>query len=334
MTFNKATTALVHTAVTTALVLAASVATAATQTTATTASAQTYRPQGVAQGVDIPNAPVYALTSDNAIYVLRPGASNYARLGRVETEGGNLIGIDFRVADGKLYALTDLGVIYTIPVNQYYVGQAQRVSTMNPRFTGGFEMLFDFNPVANAIRVAGSNDQNLAVVNGTDGSNLSTTVAQTKFAYTTGDVNFGKDPELSGGSYTNNYQGATTTIFYAIDHDTDSLVTIADKTATGSSNTGGGKLQTIGQVVDQNGNRVNLSPTTDIDIYTDKSGKNFLVGQTTRLLFSIDLSQINPNLAVGKTQKIVVKWGPPAALPGSNAPLTGGVWDLAIPPQS
>jgi hypothetical protein len=329
MTFNKATRALVHTAVTTALVLAASVATA--QTATTLAASSQYRPQGVAQGVDIPNAPVYALTSDNAIYVLRPGASNYVRLGRVETEGGNLIGMDFRAADGKLYALTDLGVIYTIPISQNGVGQAQRVSTMNPRFTGGFEMLFDFNPVANAIRVAGSNDQNLAVVNGTNGSNLTTTVAQTKFAYVTGDVNAGADPELSGGSYTNNFAGATTTIFYAIDHDKDTLVTIADKTATGSSNTGGGKLQTIGNFVDQNGNKVNLSPTTDIDIYTDKSGKNFLIGQTTRLLFSIDLSQINPNLQVGKTQKVTVKWGPPAALPGSNAPLTGGVWDIALP---
>jgi len=330
MTFNKATKGLVHTAVTTALLLAASVATAQTANIAAAAAA----PQntGVAQGVNIPpNVPVYALTSDNAIYVLKPGAANYTRLGRVETEGGNLIGIDFRVSDGKLYALTDQGNIYTIPVSQNSVGQAQRVSTMNPRFTGGFEMLMDFNPVANAIRVAGSNDQNLAVVNSTNGANLGTTVAQTKFAYTQGDVNAGQDPELSGGSYTNNIAGATTTIFYAIDHDKDTLVTIADKTATGSSNTGGGKLQTIGPLVDQNGNKVNLSPTTDFDIYTNKAGKNFLVGQTTRLLFSIDLSQINPNLQVGKTQKVTVKWGPPAALPGANAPLTGGVWDIAMP---
>jgi hypothetical protein len=365
MTFNKGTKALVHTAVTTALVLAASVATAQTANTLTQQreqqqeqqrqeqerqrqeqerqrqeqerqqqqQQQQQQRQGIAQGVDLPNVPVYALTSDNAIYVLRTGASNYVRLGRVEAEGGNLIGMDFRPADGKLYAVTDLGAIYTIPISQSSVGQAQRVSIMNPRFTGGFEMLFDFNPVANAIRVAGSNDQNLAVVNGTDGSNLSTTVAQTKFAYTTGDVNFGQDPELSGGSYTNNFRGATTTIFYAIDHDKDTLVTIADKTATGSSNTGGGKLQTIGNLVDQSGNRVNLSPTADIDIYTDKSGKNFLVGQATRLLFSIDLSQINPNLQVGKTQTVVVKWGPPAALPGSSEPLplTGGVFDVALP---
>lgn len=325
MTFNKATTALVHTAVTTALLLAASVATAQTATTST------LRPRGVAAGLDIPNANVYALTSDNAIYVLRPGAGNYVRLGRVETEGGNLIGIDFRPADGKLYGLTDLGVLYTIDVALSRFGRIQRVSTMNPRFTGGFEMLADFNPVANALRVAGSNDQNLAVVNGADGSNLSTTVAQTKFVYAAGDVNAGKDPELTGGAYTNNFVGATTTLFYTIDADQDTLVTIADKTATGSSNTGGGQLQTIGQFVDEAGNRLNMSPTSDLDIYTDKAGKNFLVGQTTRLLFSIDLSQINPNLPLGKTQRVVVKRGTAAQLPGAAAPLTGGVWDIAMP---
>ncbi len=193
--------------------------------------------------------------------------------------------------------------------------------------------MFDFNPVVNAIRVMGSNDQNLAVVNGADGSNLSTVAVQTKFAYAQGDVNVGKDPELSGGAYTNNVAGATTTLFYTVDHDLDTLVTIADKTATGSSNTGGGQLQTIGSFVDEQGNKLNMSPTTDWDIYTDRSGINYLVGQTTRLLFSIDLSQINPNLPLGKTQKIIVKRGPAAPLlgPGGGLPITGGIWDIAMP---
>ena len=291
---------------------------------------------GVAAGVTLPRANVYALTSDNAIYVLRPGSGQYTRLGRVNTpDGGNLIGIDFRPADltpNKLYGLTDLGTIYNIDVSSSRFGQISRVSTMNPRFTGGFGNVTDFNPVVNALRVMGSNDQNIAVVNGADGANLSTAVAQTKFQYAAGDVNAGKDPEITGGAYTNNFVGAANTIFYMIDADTDTLVTIADKTATGSSNTGGGQLQTIGQFFDEQGNRLNMSPTSDLDIYTDRSGINFLVGQTTRLLFSIDLSQINPNLPLGRTQRVVVKRGPPAALPGSNAPLTGGVFDIAIPP--
>ncbi len=291
---------------------------------------------GVARGVNLPNVPIYALTSDNAIYVLRTNGSQYVRLGRINvSDGGNVIGIDFRPADNtpnRLYALTDRGGIYNVALGGSSVGSATLVSTMNPRFTGGFGMLADFNPVVNALRVIGSNDQNLAVVNtAATGANLGTSVAQTKLAYAAGDVNAGKDPEIVGGAYTNNRAGATTTLFYAIDHDLDTLVTIAGPKNV-SSATGGGQLQTLGNFFDEYGNRLNMSPTSDLDIYTDRNGTNFLVGQTTRLLFSIDLSQINPNLALGQTQRIIVKRGSAAPLPGSNAPLTGGVFDIAIPP--
>ncbi len=286
-----------------------------------------------------PNRNIFALTSDNAIYVLRPGATQYARLGRINAPGnggvgGNIIGIDFRPADNsltKMTALDDTGALYSVDVgtNPFTVTQ---ISTMNPTFSGGFGNVMDFNPVANALRVMGSNDQNLAVVNGANGASLSTTVAQTKFAYATGDVNAGKDPEIVGGAYSNNFVGATTTIFYMIDHATDSLVTVANRPAGGSSPTAGGQLQTVGKFFDEQGTALNMSPTTDFDIYTDTNGVNFLVGQTTRLLFSIDLSQINPNLALGQTQRVIVRRGAAAPLPtSSNAPLTGGVFDIAIP---
>jgi hypothetical protein len=338
MTLNKTNSTLVTSTLAMATLLAgSSVAMAQTADTARAAGGSTVVGTGAAAGVTLPRSPVYALTSDNAIYVLRQGARQYTRLGRVNTpDGGNLIGIDFRPADQtptKLYGLTDLGTIYNIDVSSSRFGQISQVSRMNPRFSGGFGNVADFNPVVNALRVMGSNDQNLAVVNSADGANLGTVAPQTRFAYAAGDVNAGKDPEITGGAYTNNFVGATSTIFYMIDHDLDTLVTIADKTATGSSNTGGGQLQTIGSFYDEQGNRLNMSPTSDMDIYTDRSGINYLVGQTTRLIFSIDLSQINPSLPLGKTQRIVVKRGQPAPLPGSNAPLTGGVFDIAVPPQ-
>ena len=329
MNLKPLTAPLVQTALSAALLLAAVSADAQELRSSSQSS------NGVAAGVTLPNRSVYALTSDNAIYVLKPGAGSYVRLGRADfSDGGNLIGIDFRAADAtptRMYGLTDKGNLYTIDVSNNNFGATNFVSTMNPRFTGGFGAIVDFNPVLNALRVTGTNDQNLAVLNGADGSNLSQTVAQTTFAYAQGDVNFGKDPELTGGAYTNNFAGATATLFYLIDHDKDTLVTISTKSATGSSNTGGGQLQTIGKFVDENRQPLNMSPTTDFDIYTDSNGTNFLVGQTTRLIFSIDLSQIDPNLPLGKTQQIVVKRGRAAALPGSNAPLTGGVFDIAIP---
>ncbi len=51
-------------------------------------------------------------------------------------------------------------------------------------------------------------------------------------------MNFGKDPEIVGGAYNNNFNGATATLFYMVDHDLDTPVTISGKNATGSSNTG------------------------------------------------------------------------------------------------
>jgi hypothetical protein len=287
----------------------------------------------IAAGLTLPNRNIYLLTSDQSLYLLAPGATQYSRLGRIgDTAGSNVIGIDFRPSDGRLYALTDTGSIYTVNLSSTNFGATTLVSTMNPRFIGGFGMLMDFNPVLDALRVAGSNDQNLAVVN-QNGGNLNATAVQTRFAYAAGDPFAGKDPEIVGGAYDNNRNGAAVTTFYVIDHDTDSLVTIATRNATGSSNTGTGQLKTIGQFVDGAGNPLNMSPTSDFDIYTDANGRNFLVGQTTRLLFTINLSQVNPDLPVGTTQNVVVARGAAGIqLPNGAPQLSGGGFDLAVQP--
>src|SRR5262249_4443317 len=43
----------------------------------------------------------------------------------------------------------------------------------------------------------------------------------------------------------------------------------------------------------------------DIDIFTTANGVNTLVGINNETLFTIDLAQINPTLALGTTQKVV-----------------------------
>ncbi len=283
----------------------------------------------------LPNRNCYALTSDNAIYVLTPTLTQYTRLGRASTDGGNLIGIDFRVADGTpntFYGLTDTGRIYKITVTATGIAGSTLVSTMNPRFTGGLGVLVDFNPVANALRVAGLNNQNIAVVNA-NGGNLNMTVAQAPFTYAAGDPNAGRDPEITGGAYDSNRNGAAATTFYLMDSDLDTLVTTATRVAAGSSNTGAGVLKTIGRIVDGAGNRLNMSPTTDFDIVTRADGVQFLVGQTTRLLFTINLARVNPDLPVGTTQSVVVSRGAAGIqLPAGDPRLSGGVFDIACVP--
>jgi hypothetical protein len=275
-------------------------------------------------GIVMPKTSIYALNADNTIFVLTPGSTTgFTRLARVTTTNGNLIGIDFRVADGLLYAVTDTGSLYTINLTPSQTGAATQVSDLTTRFAGGFQSLADFNPVVNALRLIGTNDQNIAVVN--SNGNLNGSAVQTAVSYAAGDVNAGKDPNIAGGSYTNNFAGATVTLFYGIDYDLDTFVTIQPATPGGSSATGGGKLQTIGHLVTPTGDPVNVAPTADIDIYSDGTGGNSVIGVSGRTLFTIDLSKIDPNLALGKTQHVVASG---ITMPDSG----GGFIDLAVSP--
>jgi len=258
--------------------------------------------------ITLPKTNIYLLDTDNKIFVLTPNTTTFTNLGRVRNVSGNLIGIDFRPSDGpngQLYGLTDTGNLYKFSVSPTQLGPAALVSTLTTRFSGGFQSLMDFNPVLDAIRLIGSNCQNLAVVN--SGGNLNVTAAQTNMSYAAGDVSAGLTPNISGGTYTNNFVGTPNTIFYGIDYDQDTFVTIATVNAAGSSNTGGGQLKTIGRVSDPNGNLINFSPTADLDVYTDAAGVNYLIGVNGRQLFTIDLAQINPALALGTTQNVAAK---------------------------
>jgi uncharacterized protein DUF4394 len=284
----------------------------------------------ITAGLTLPNRNIYALTTDNSIYVLTPGASQYSRLGRIgDTAGGNAYAMDFRPADRQLYILTDLGAIYTVNLSSTNFGATTLVSTMNPRCSNGIGCSIDFNPVLNALRVIGTNEQNLAVVN-QNGGNLNATAVQTNFAYVAGDVNAGRDPQITGCAYTNNVVGAANTRFLMVDANADTLVTIQDENATGSSNTGAGRLQTLGSFVDNAGNLINMSDLTGIDVVTI-NGVNMLVGQTTRLLFTINLGQVNLDRAVGTTQNVVVLRGAAGIqLPNGAPQLSGGVRALKV----
>ncbi|MCI0661159.1 MAG: DUF4394 domain-containing protein [Acidobacteria bacterium] len=254
-----------------------------------------------AQSVNLPTVNIFAIDNSSTLYVLRPGTTSFSRVNTISNIGAaQVIGIDFRVADGQLYALTDNGRIYTLNLTN---AQATLVSTMSPRFEGGVQSLLDFNPVVNAIRLQGTNDTNFAVVN--NGGNLNQTAVQSRLAYATGDRFAGTDPNICGGSYTNNFVGAANTIFYAFDFTNDFFVTIAPPlTATGSSNTGQGQLQAIGRVFDQNGRAINFSSTGDMDIVTINKQVNLAVIFNRDTIYALFLSQINRGLPVGQLQNL------------------------------
>jgi hypothetical protein len=266
---------------------------------------------------------VYALTPNNVI--ARVHGSKVTNAQRVSGVDGKLIGLDFRPSQSTnptsptLYGLSDTGKVYTIAIGGISDTTATLVGSLGASFDGGMQSLADFNPVVDALRVIGSNDQNFAVVNA-NGGNLNQTVPQSLMSYAAGDVQAGIDANLTAGAYNNNLAGSTSTIFYALDYARDTLVTIADVTATGSSNTGGGRLKTLGKLVDPQGAVINVLPLAGIDIYTDPAvGNAALISNGTQLYY-INLASVNAGLPLGTTQNVVARplVGAPTGLILSN----------------
>jgi hypothetical protein len=297
------------------------------------ALAQSSGPCGLPNGTAI-----YALTTDNVIFMFRQGAPRTERITGID---GNLTGIDFRVSDGppgQLYGITDTGKLYRISLGQNQLPVL--ISSIAPRFAAGFQALADFNPVvapnANALRLIGSNDQNFAVVD--NGGTLNATAVQTPVSYAAGDLNVGVDPNLTAGAYDNNAVGATFTTFYAIDYDLDALVTIADRNATGSSNTAGGKLRTIGPLVDAQGRPINFAPNAGMDVFTQLGSNglpiiNQAIAISGRTLYCIGLGTLNPSLPPGTRQNVLAVAVAGSAQPGANPNIvTGGFTDVAVNP--
>ncbi|MGP1346304.1 MAG: DUF4394 domain-containing protein [Phycisphaerales bacterium] len=133
-------------------------------------------------------------------------------------------GIDFRPADGMLYALGSTSRLYSIDTG---TGVATAIGGPFGNALNGSRFGFDFNPTIDRIRVVSDADQNL-VLNPDTGS--STMV--TPLFYGPGDANEGANPNVVGSAYTNSFAGSTMTQLYGIDTNLDILVTQANSAGT------------------------------------------------------------------------------------------------------
>ncbi|SEI10364.1 protein of unknown function [Rheinheimera pacifica] len=157
--------------------------------------------------------------------------------------GETLLGIDYRVAYGVLFALSDKGQLYTVNTG---TGVLTTVGAPLPDGTlqqGQFG--FDFNPAADRIRVVNDKGQNLRLHPET--AELASTDPTLQYAQ--GDSHFGKTPAVTAAAYTYNQQDSKITTNYAIDITAGNLVTQGTKEGTTpavSPNTG--QLFTVGSL--------------------------------------------------------------------------------------
>ncbi len=104
---------------------------------------------------------VYAVTADGAL--IRFNAGTPRQLASRQAIGGlaageTLVGIDFRVARGDLYGLSSSGRLLIIDTK---TAQARAVGNAPPVALSGTRFGFDFNPVADRVRVVSDSGQNL-----------------------------------------------------------------------------------------------------------------------------------------------------------------------------
>ena len=166
--------------------------------------------------------------------------------------GERIVGIDYRVARGELYALASSGQLYKIDV-----AQARATAVGSPAVlpsAGATEWAFDFNPTVDRIRVANNAGFNLRLHPDT-GAMVDADPAQEgvqfdgRLAYDAKDTNAGATPRIVGAGYTYNKQDEKITTNYALDGELGALVHQGTKEGVAplvSPNTG--RLYTVGRL--------------------------------------------------------------------------------------
>jgi len=154
------------------------------------------------------------LTADGRLLCFRTGSPDRAEVvGPVVGLGspdGALVGIDFRVQDGKLYGVGNGGGVYTIDPT---TGQAMLVNRLTvPLDPMATSFAVDFNPAADRLRILSDTGQNLRHNVNAGGVTVSdaplTTMAGTMVVTATG---------VTAAAYTNNdLAGSTGTTLYDV----------------------------------------------------------------------------------------------------------------------
>ena len=152
---------------------------------------------------------VAALVGDDMIALVDVAGKKAGAPMKVSGLSGALMGIDVRPADGMLYGLVTDGTIVTIDPAS---GKATVKSKLDAMLAPATMATVDFNPVADRLRIIGSDGMNLRV-NVDDGK--VTKDGQLKVA--DADMHKGKTPRIVAGAYTNSMKGAKETTLFDID---------------------------------------------------------------------------------------------------------------------
>lgn len=230
----------------------------------------------------------YALADDGATLVVMGDVNAAADVMTYEL-ATPLKAIAWRPVTGELLGFSD-GMIATIdPMSGEMTDLG--ASFMDDAMIGeGAAVAFDFNNAIDAVRAVTSAGDNLVYFPDGFGDNDERAGSVRRFtdlAYAEGDAMAGTTPMIFANAYTNAINGKTAgeTFQYALDAETDTLVSLANNAGT---------LETISKIT-VDGMEVDLAPMGGFDIVSAEEGENLalailqLEGATSAGLYEIDL---------------------------------------------
>lgn len=233
---------------------------------------------------------VAALVGDDTLVMVDAKALKAGPAMKVTGLGGALVGIDVRPADGMLYGLVADGTVVTIDK----AGKATVKSKLETMLSPGTMATVDFNPVADRLRVIGTDGTNLRA-NVDDGK----VTSDGKLKFADADMHKGEVPKIVAGAYTNSMKGAKETALFDVDATIGALIKQAPPND--------GVLNAVGKFGV-------TAATYAFDIATSAEGTN-----TGYLMAGDGLHTVD--LATGK-----------ATMVGKITGLTGAVRDIAVMP--
>ena len=197
--------------------------------------------------------------------------------------------IAYRPVTGDLLGFTN-GSIYKINPATGELKDLGAKFKADAKTKSGAAVAFDFNNKIDAVRAVSSAGDNLVYfpTGFGNGDEKADSVRRfTSLAYADGDKNSGKTPAVFANAYTNAINGkkASGTFQYALDAETDSLISLANNKGT---------LATIGKIkID--GKPADVTQWGGFDITSAKEGKDDayaimqVEGKQTAGLYSVDL---------------------------------------------
>lgn len=188
-------------------------------------------PAQPAQPVSPAGLTAYALTTAGqlATFGVNNAAASYRTLSVAGLQSGDsLVSLDYRNTDNRLYGVTASGKVYAI-------NPTTGAATPEGASVGGGVSEADFNPVANRLRVIGSDNRNYRLTLNSApvpaSSPAGTVTDDGFFSYAASDANAGRAPRLAASAYSNSFNDSAAgsaasgdTMLYSLDAAQDTLV--------------------------------------------------------------------------------------------------------------